>query len=167
MTGYDYTSWSKTDPEFQESILQVIDYMRDSGWITYITDKTQCPMNIRLTPLGIDVVEKNLSPTQASQTTTFNIATNYGVAASTASHITINTGTSFEELHNLVKEMIPVSQEQLFISSTIEKLEAIIDANKPIEKGVLSAISPFLKKHSWLSGPIASLLLQYAVKLVK
>lgn len=164
--GYDYDSWGKLEHEFQNEIIQLLDYMKSNEWITYVTDKTKCPMNIKIASKGIDVAEGNVSTLQQS-VPIFYIDKNYGVAAANANHFTINNGIGFADIEKLICSKIADAKERENIVSAIKSLKDTIEAEKPIEKGGLSAIGPFLQKHSWLSGPIASLLLQYVANFIK
>jgi hypothetical protein len=138
-TSYDYRSWINLDNVFKEDILKVVNYMQAFGWIIYTTDNTRCPMNIKLTHLGIDIAEGNHIPN-----------TNQEV---------VDTGTC----EKLINEKISDVNEQQALISEIKMLKEILDSNKPIEKGSLSWLNSTIQKHPWLADPIALILFQYAV----
>ncbi|WP_371367646.1 hypothetical protein SRRS_15070 [Sporomusa rhizae] len=127
-------------------------------------------LSICLTNEGMKVAKKNdpLTAEGSALPTTLQFNNcDIGVATTTASNFTVSVGMNFTDIEKLIKQNLQNVTEKETLMDAINVLKNMIECQKPIEKGGLAAISPFLEKHSWLSSPIASILLQYALTLSK
>ncbi len=71
------------------------------------------------------------------------------------------TLTSIEEYTKLVKAKEPNETTQKEILSALKLVLEKMDKNEPLEPGILGQINTQIQSASWLSGPIASTILQY------
>lgn len=93
-----------------------------------------------------------------------NFENNYG-AVGTNSNFVINNQFSFEKLQDLIENNTEEgSQDRIELEEIKSKLQTIEQHNIPISKGYFSHFSDIIQKNSWLSGPLASFLLNWITR---
>lgn len=160
--GYNFESWINNEYELLKPLTDKYKYMEDKNWIKVSWVTRGCPANIKLTTIGIDIVEDNFEKAKPPpNNTTFNIQENKGVVASHAENFTINSGINFSEIEAIINSKLENSEEKTLLMSVLKELQENLASNKPIEKGMLAKISSSLQNHGWLASPLANILLRY------
>lgn len=162
--GYDPKKWQAYDPAERKDMLAILDYLEDHGLIEMSQVSLGCPVSIKLTTIGIDTIEENVQPQQPIPQAIFNIGENNGVVASSASNFSITNGVDMKTLEKLIHDKLP-AEEQEELLYILRQLHSKLEASEPIEKGLLSTVTGHLQKNSWLSSPVAGMLLRYVAGL--
>lgn len=89
----------------------------------------------------------------------FHVENAYGSVIGTQSNFTLNYQNSLSELKSLVDNS--ESQDQSELKELILLLEMMLEEKVPVQKGFLSKFSELLKRNSWITGPIASTILNW------
>lgn len=90
---------------------------------------------------------------------TYHIGNAYGSIIGSQSTATISNSCNLDELKTYVEQNIKEDKEQ--INELIETIKAITCNNIPMQKGTLSRFGDLLAKHSWLTGPLTQLLINW------
>ena len=91
------------------------------------------------------------------QSTVFNIGTANNSMIGNQSHFTININTSLQEARSQINSSDSENKEELH--KIIDLLESVANNQTPMRPGTLSRFSALMERNSWITGSLASLVL--------
>ena len=101
---------------------------------------------------------KRLNNTQ-SNSPVFNIGTAYGSVIGTQQSVTVNYKDSLRATKKQIEDSDSPDKEEL--QQIISLLEMMVNNQLPPQKGLLSKFSAVLERNSWITSPIASVLISW------
>ncbi len=142
---------------------QLIDYVVSKGYATKFVDTKdhEYPEGIKITARGVDWIEG--VPETAPLIQNINFHTNYG-SVGNGNTVTVNNTFSLKQFDDAVANNLPAGSPYTEeIQRLRTELERIQKSNQPIPTGVLHHFSKLLQDNAWLSGPVATILLELFV----
>ena len=94
-----------------------------------------------------------------SNSPVFNIGTAYGSVIGTQQSVTVNYKDSLRATKKQIEDSDSPDKEEL--QQIISLLEMIVNNQLPPQKGLLSKFSAVLERNSWITSPIASVLISW------
>lgn len=94
-----------------------------------------------------------------SNSPVFNIGTAYGSVIGTQQSVTVNYKDSLRATKKQIEDSDSPDKEEL--QQIISLLEMIVNNQLPPQKGLLSKFSAVLERNSWITSPIASVLINW------
>jgi len=146
----------------QYALQRDIQFLLDSGYL-----QEEVPMSsgyyLAITEKGERLVENDfIMPDEISNITPnniFNIENATNSVIGTQSNVTLNINNVIQE----AKEQINSnnSSDKAELQEIINLLEMVIDNQIPVKKGLLSKFSDIIQRNSWITSPIASILINW------
>lgn len=94
-----------------------------------------------------------------SNSPVFNIGTAYGSVIETQQSVTVNYKDSLRATKKQIEDSDSPDKEEL--QQIISLLEMMVNNQLPPQKGLLSKFSAVLERNSWITSPIASVLISW------
>ncbi len=94
-----------------------------------------------------------------SNSPVFNIGTAYGSVIGTQQSVTVNYKDSLRATKKQIEDSDSPDKEEL--QQIISLLEMMVNNQLPPQKGLLSKFSAVLERNSWITSPIASVLISW------
>lgn len=142
---------------------QLIDYAISKGYATkFVSTKDHdYPEGIKITARGVDWIEDVKQETPLVQNITFQ--NNYG-SVGNGNTITVNNSFSLKQFDDAVAENLPPGSPYTEeIQKLRAELERIQESNEPVPPGKLNSFAKLLQDNAWLTGPVATILLELFV----
>lgn len=144
--------------------LELINYIVSKNYATifYSTKEHEYPEGLKITASGIDWIEDVRQSSTLIQNIHFQ--NNYG-SVGNGNSVTINNSFSLKQFDEAVSKNLPLNSPYADeIQKLRVELENLQKSTDPIPQGKLHRFSKLLQEHSWLSGPVATVLLEKFVQ---
>lgn len=129
----------------------------------YVEDIYSASFTGKIIELKAFVLSEAKYKTLKSNDNNISINNLFGNIIGNQSNISINYNIQIESIRNYINESNSDDKEELKI--LIDLLEKIVNNETQPSKGMFSKFSQLMEKHSWLTGSIASVILNWLVSL--
>ncbi|MCP3776705.1 hypothetical protein NLX71_26050 [Paenibacillus sp. MZ04-78.2] len=113
----------------------------------------------------IKVRKESAIETQRATTMQFHIANVYGSNIGTQGNATIENTFNFEVVDRLIEENGGEDKEDL--RKMISEIKELFEDSEKIKKGSLSKFSELMQKHSWITGAVSKMGLDFLIGSLK
>lgn len=161
---YADTVWPVWSLQYSsQKACDVIDYLVGKGYATkYVDTKDHdYPEGIKITARGVDWIENVTETVPLIQN--INFQNNYG-SVGNGNAVAVNNSFSLKQFDDAVAENLPPGSPYTEeIQKLRAELERIQESNEPVPPGKLNSFAKLLQDNAWLTGPVATILLELFV----
>lgn len=111
------------------------------------------------------MIRKEFKPMPTSQINNFNIQNASNSIIGNQENATINNSYSMEELKSIVNEKVDDPSDKAQLNELINMLKVLTENNAPLNKGVLQNFGDLLVKHSWLTVPLGTSIVNWLTNI--
>lgn len=111
------------------------------------------------------LIRKETPSMSTNQTNHFHIQSAPNSIIGTQETATINNSYSMEELKSLINENVDNQADKEQLDKLINTLELLTQNNVPLSKGALQKFSDTLVKHSWLTAPLGTAIVNWLTNI--
>lgn len=161
---YASTVWPVSSLQYtSQKACDVIDYLVGKGYATKFVDTKDhnYPEGIKITARGVDWIEDVKQEAPLIQN--INFQNNYG-SVGNGNTVTVNNSFGLKQFDDAVAENLPAGSpytEEIQILRA--ELERIQESDDPVPPGRLNRFAKLLQDNAWLTGPVATILLELFV----
>lgn len=147
-----------TTPEYADRVEQAITVLRNQGFLKFEVDEGGI---VSITDKGIDEVEGRNQPQPQTQTVNIHDSTFNSSVVATQGNVELISTMNFGELYERIDR--EGGSDKAELRQLVDEVRSLVENEQEIKPGVLQKFREVMQRNSWITGPIASLLLGLAV----